>query len=195
MTTASALRIKPTIVSNPPAHNGVQRSDKPAKQLDATYQYNKDMPGFKDVSMSVWVPPSEYFSSTYVVERLQHSIQLIYSMITNDALFFQRSKATEHGSLEEYEQYFPPFYIIILPFLRIPLQWFLPADKFVSKPKLAEGKAWQSDKVFAEQRLSGMNPFMLRVLTKDDKRVSVLRSASPVVTDTKVTQLLESGAS
>jgi arachidonate 15-lipoxygenase len=193
---ASAISTKPINVSALQAHNGApRRRNEPIKLIDAKYQYKKDVPGFKGVSMSEWVPPSEYFSLTYITERLLHTVPLIYSVVASKILFLQRSKTTEHSSLQDYEQYFPPLYLTILWFLRIPLNLFLPADKFVSKPKIAEGKLWQSDEVFAEQRLSGMNPLMLRALTKEDKRMNVLHSASLVVPDAKVTDLLVHGAS
>jgi hypothetical protein len=92
--------------------------------------------------------------------------------------------------MQDFASYFPPFFIKVLFLLRIPLKWFLPARKFVALPFVSE--VWQSDESFAEQRLSGMNPMMIRGLKEDDARVSVLRRAA--IPAERVDSLLKQGA-
>jgi hypothetical protein len=75
-------------------------------------------------------------------------------------------------AVQDYNRYFPPFPVTVLKFIKLPLHWFLPAEKFDPLPDIE--KVWRTDASFAEQRLSGANPLMIRACKVGDARADVL---------------------
>ena len=64
--------------------------------VNAKYKY-EEKPGLSGVPMSKWVPPVEYFSRDYLLERLQESVPLIFSAVTN---FVLHSGRGDHKSIQ-----------------------------------------------------------------------------------------------
>jgi arachidonate 15-lipoxygenase len=93
------------------------------------------------------VPKTEAFSGQYLSERALATAELIpNTLATNVKSFFDPL-----DDLQDYEDFFT-----VLPL-----------------PKVA--KVYQTDSSFAEQRLSGANPLVIRILEKGDSRIQVLK--------------------
>jgi arachidonate 15-lipoxygenase len=93
------------------------------------------------------IPAGENFSAQYIAERTIASAELIPNTLAAKAKSFLDSL----DKLRDYEDFFP-----LLPL-----------------PEVA--KVYQTNDSFAEQRLSGANPLVIRLLDKDDPRSQVLR--------------------
>jgi arachidonate 15-lipoxygenase len=91
------------------------------------------------------VPTSEDFSLQYITERLAATAELTDNMRALTA----KSSLDPLDELQDYEDFFAI----------IPL------------PKIA--KVYQTNDAFAEQRLSGANPLVLRLLKPEDARAQV----------------------
>ena len=92
------------------------------------------------------VPAVENFSSDYIGERLLATSELPVNMLAVKSRNFQNPL----DELKDYEEFFP-----VLPL-----------------PEVA--KIYQTDRSFAEQRLSGANPMVLRLLDASDPRADIL---------------------
>jgi arachidonate 15-lipoxygenase len=92
------------------------------------------------------VPDQDRFSTRYIAERLAATAELPVNLLTARV----RSVFDPLDELSEYEELFP-----VMPL-----------------PSVA--KIYQTDHSFAEQRLSGVNPLMIRLLKADDPRAQVL---------------------
>lgn len=92
------------------------------------------------------VPENENFSAKYIAERVLATAELPANMLAVKA----RSFLDPLDDLQDYEDFFP-----LLPL-----------------PKVA--KTYQTDNSFAEQRLSGANPLILRLLQANDPRARIL---------------------
>jgi arachidonate 15-lipoxygenase len=92
------------------------------------------------------VPEAENFSSAYLAERLLATAELPANMLAARV----RSLLDPLDNLQDYEDFFT-----VLPL-----------------PQVA--KNYQTDRSFAEQRLSGANPMVLRLLDQNDPRVETL---------------------
>jgi arachidonate 15-lipoxygenase len=92
------------------------------------------------------VPEAENFSSAYLAERLLATAELPANMLAAKV----RSLLDPLDNLQDYEDFFT-----VLPL-----------------PQVA--KNYQTDRSFAEQRLSGANPMVLRLLDQNDPRVETL---------------------
>ena len=92
------------------------------------------------------VPAVENFSSKYVGERILATSELAANMLAADA----RTFLDPLDELQDYEDFFT-----LLPL-----------------PQVA--KIYQTDRSFAEQRLSGANPMVLRLLDASDPRAETL---------------------
>ena len=84
--------------------------------------------------------------------------------------------------LQQFESYFPPFKY----FLWLSLQGWLNFLSFISQNKFNASKylplpavaaCWQDDTVFAEQRLSGVNPVVIRSMIAGDQRAIDLKTS------------------
>lgn len=94
------------------------------------------------------VPAGENFSAQYVAERLLATSGLVPNMLAAKVKSFLDAL----DNLQDYEDFFP-----LLPL-----------------PKVA--KIYQTDSSFAEQRLSGANPLVIRLLKGEDPRAQVLQT-------------------
>lgn len=92
------------------------------------------------------VPAVENFSAQYIAERVLSTAELVPNMLAAKV----KSFLDPLDDLQDYEDFFP-----ILPL-----------------PEVAE--VYQTDNSFAEQRLSGANPLVIRLLKEDDPRSQVL---------------------
>jgi arachidonate 15-lipoxygenase len=92
------------------------------------------------------VPAGENFSSRYIGERILATSELPANMLASDV----RSFLDPLDDLQDYEDFFT-----VLPL-----------------PPVA--RIYQTDRSFAEQRLSGANPMMLRLLDASDPRAQTL---------------------
>ena len=92
------------------------------------------------------VPAGENFSSRYIAERILATSELPANMLASDA----RSFLDPLDDLQDYEDFFTV--------LRLP----------------RVARIYQTDRSFAEQRLSGANPMMLRLLDASDPRAQIL---------------------
>lgn len=110
----------------------------------------------------------------YVYERVLASKRALATMLVNFVLERAR-KQDEHKDLGDYTDYFAPFWVKIFGIIPIALGWLFPQDAFVQLPEV-EG-TWMTDEAFAEQRLSGLCPVMIRALKADDPRKAVLDGA------------------
>ena len=96
------------------------------------------------------VPAVENFSSKYIGERILATSELAANMLAADA----RTFLDPLDELQDYEDFFT-----LLPL-----------------PQVA--KIYQTDRSFAEQRLSGANPMVLRLLDASDPRAQTLAPIS-----------------
>lgn len=101
------------------------------------------------------VPDQDRFSTRYIAERLAATAALPVNLLTAQA----RSVFDPLDELSEYEDLFP-----VMPL-----------------PSVA--KIYQTDHAFAEQRLSGVNPLMIRLLQPDDDRAQVLHRIPSAAAD------------
>lgn len=92
------------------------------------------------------VPAVENFSTQYIAERLVATDELVPNLLAAKA----KSFLDPLNELQDYE------------------------DLFTLLPLPEVAKVYQTDDSFAEQRLSGANPFVIRLLKKDDHRAKVL---------------------
>ncbi len=127
-----------------------QNDPNPGKRSDdlhrqgQAYQYDHDY--LPPVVLLKEVPSGENFSSQYIAERVLSSSELLPNTLGAKA----KSFFDPFDNLQDYEDLFT-----LLPL-----------------PKVA--KVYQTDNSFAEQRLSGANPLMIRLLDKNDPRTQVL---------------------
>ncbi len=96
------------------------------------------------------VPLGENFSSKYIRERILATSELPANMLATDS----RSFLDPLDELEDYE------------------------DLFTLLPLPQVAKIYQTDRSFAEQRLSGANPMVLRLLDASDPRAQTLAQIS-----------------
>ncbi|MFN9173355.1 MAG: hypothetical protein ACK58N_02245, partial [Synechocystis sp.] len=108
--------------------------------------YEYDHNSLPPVVLLKEVPAVENFSAQYVSERVLDTSELLPNGLAAKA----KSFLDPLDELQDYEDFFTV----------VPL------------PDVA--KVYQSINSFAEQRLSGANPLMIRVLAKDDPRAKIL---------------------
>jgi arachidonate 15-lipoxygenase len=109
------------------------------------YQYDPDY--LRPLVLMKEVPAQENFSGQYIAERSVATAALIPNMLAaKTRSFFDRL-----DNLQDYEDLFN-----VLPL-----------------PEVA--KNYQTNDSFAEQRLSGPNPLVIRQLDKDDPRAEILK--------------------
>jgi len=108
--------------------------------------YEYDHNSLPPVVLLKEVPAVENFSAQYVSERVLDTSELLPNGLAAKA----KSFLDPLDELQDYEDFFTV----------VPL------------PDVA--KVYQSNNSFAEQRLSGANPLMIRVLAKDDPRAKIL---------------------
>ncbi|MEG4347384.1 lipoxygenase family protein [Microcoleus sp. A003_D6] len=112
------------------------------------YQFDYD--SLSPLALLKDVPPVENFSSKYIAERILATSELPANMLAADA----RTFLDPLDELQDYEDFFT-----LLPL-----------------PQVA--KIYQTDRSFAEQRLSGANPMVLRLLDASDPRAQALAGLS-----------------
>ncbi len=112
--------------------------------------YQFDYEALSPLALLKDVPAVENFSSKYVGERILATSELAANMLAADA----RTFLDPLDELQDYEDFFT-----LLPL-----------------PQVA--KIYQTDRSFAEQRLSGANPMVLRLLDASDPRAQTLASIS-----------------
>lgn len=108
------------------------------------YQY--DHTALPPVVLLKEVPAAENFSAQYIAERVLATAELLPNSLAANA----KSFLDPLDELQDYEDFF-----VLLPL-----------------PKVA--KVYQSNESFAEQRLSGANPLVIRLLKADDLRAKIL---------------------
>ena len=108
------------------------------------YQYDYDY--LAPLVLLKEVPAVENFSAQYIAERTVATAELVANLLAAKA----KSFLDPLDDLQDYEDLFT-----VLPL-----------------PEVA--KVYQTNNSFAEQRLSGSNPFVIRLLDKDDPRSQVL---------------------
>jgi arachidonate 15-lipoxygenase len=101
------------------------------------------------------VPDQDRFSTRYIAERLAATALLPVNLLTSQA----KSVFDPLDELSEYDELFP-----VMPL-----------------PSVA--KIYQTDHSFAEQRLSGVNPLVIRLLKPDDDRAQVLQAIPSAAAD------------
>lgn len=101
------------------------------------------------------IPAIENFSAPYIAERVVATAKLIPNSLATDV----KSWLDPLDDLQDYEDFFT-----LLPL-----------------PEVA--KVYQTNNSFAEQRLSGANPLVIRLLAKDDPRAQVLERIPSFQTD------------
>jgi arachidonate 15-lipoxygenase len=121
-----------------------KRTDYLSDQKQA-YEYKYDLEPF--VLMKE-VPAVENFSAQYMVERALASAELVPNMVEVNF----KSLLDPLDTLQDYEDFF--------------------VRKLLTLPEVAE--VYQTNGSFAEQRLSGANPLVIRLLDEDDHRSQVL---------------------
>jgi arachidonate 15-lipoxygenase len=109
------------------------------------YQYDYDY--LSPLVLLKEVPAVEKFSAQYIAERAVATTELVTNLLAAKA----KSFLDPLDDLQDYEDLFT-----VLPL-----------------PEVA--KVYQTNNSFAEQRLSGANPLVIRLLDKDDPRSQVLR--------------------
>ncbi|NJK74719.1 MAG: lipoxygenase [Microcoleus sp. SU_5_6] len=114
------------------------------KSQQQTYLFDYDY--LSPLALSGELPPNESFSINYIAERIQATAELPVNMLAVKA----RSFLDPLDDLQDYEDFFS-----LLPL-----------------PPIA--KTYQTDRAFAEQRLSGANPMVLRLLDPADSRAQIL---------------------
>jgi arachidonate 15-lipoxygenase len=112
------------------------------------YQFDYD--SLSPLALLKNVPPVENFSSKYIAERILATSELPGNMLAADS----RTFLDPLDELQDYEDFFT-----LLPL-----------------PQVA--KIYQTDRSFAEQRLSGANPMVLRLLDASDPRAQTLAGLS-----------------
>ncbi|MEG4577437.1 lipoxygenase family protein [Microcoleus sp. N3A4] len=112
--------------------------------------YQFDFDSLSPLALLKDVPPVENFSSKYIAERILATSELPANMLAADA----RTFLDPLDELQDYEDFFT-----LLPL-----------------PQVA--KIYQTDRSFAEQRLSGANPMVLRLLDASDPRAQSLAGLS-----------------
>ncbi|MEG3840591.1 lipoxygenase family protein [Microcoleus sp. herbarium14] len=112
--------------------------------------YQFDYNALSPLALLKDVPAVENFSSKYLAERILATSELPANMLAADS----RSFLDPLDELEDYEDFFT-----LLPL-----------------PQVA--KIYQTDRSFAEQRLSGANPMVLRLLEASDPRAQTLAQLS-----------------
>ncbi len=127
-----------------------QNDPNPAQRNDGLnrqsqdYQYDYDY--LPPLALLAQVPAVENFSARYIAERVIATAELVPNMLGAKVKSFLDPLDT----LQDYEDFFT-----VLP---------LPAV----------AKVYETNNSFAEQRLSGANPMVIRRLDKDDPRAKVL---------------------
>jgi len=109
-----------------------------------SYQYDHDY--LSPLVLLKEVPAVENFSAQYIAERVLATAELVPNLLAAKA----RSFLDHLDDLQDYE------------------------DLFTLLPLPEVAKVYQTNNSFAEQRLSGANPFVIRLLDKDDLRSQVL---------------------
>jgi arachidonate 15-lipoxygenase len=109
------------------------------------YQYDYDY--LPPLALLKEVPAVENFSTQYIAERVIATAELVPNMLGAKV----KSFLDPLDSLQDYEDFFT-----LLPL-----------------PEVA--KVYETNNSFAEQRLSGANPMVIRRLDKDDARAEVLK--------------------
>jgi arachidonate 15-lipoxygenase len=128
-----------------------QNEPNPAKRNDnlsrqrQAYQYDHDY--LPPLVLLKEIPKVEDFSAQYIAERLVATAELVPNMLAAKA----KSFLDPLDDLQDYEDFFT-----LLPL-----------------PEVA--KIYQTNNSFAEQRLSGANPLVIRLLDKNDPRSQVLQ--------------------
>ncbi len=128
-----------------------QDEPNPAKRNDnlnsqlQAYQYDHNY--LSPLVLLKEVPAVENFSAQYIAERLVATAELVPNLLAAKA----KSFLDPLDALQDYE------------------------DLFTLLPLPEVAKVSQTDNSFAEQRLSGANPFVIRLLDKDDPRSQVLK--------------------
>ncbi|WP_333466428.1 lipoxygenase family protein [Microcoleus sp. w2-18aC6] len=112
------------------------------------YQFDHD--SLSPLALLKDLPPVENFSSKYIGERILATSELPGNMLAADS----RSFLDPLDELQDYE------------------------DFFTLLPLPAVAKIYQTDRSFAEQRLSGANPMVLRLLDAGDHRAQTLAQIS-----------------
>jgi arachidonate 15-lipoxygenase len=122
---------------------------------------------FKDVRFPILrEPPAEIrFSGEYLLERVAKTAPLL----TNQALMRARGFFDPLDDLEDFD------------------------DCFTRLPVPPVAKSYQEDDAFAEQRISGVNPFTLTHLEKNDPRAKVLERITNSEQLQKAKAALDSG--
>ena len=113
-------------------------------QQQQAYQF--DFNSLSPLALLKTVPAIENFSSDYIGERIIATSELAINMLAVQA----RSFLDPLDELQDYEDFFPVFRL----------------------PQVA--KTYQTDRSFAEQRLSGANPMVLRLLDPSDARAETI---------------------
>jgi len=122
-----------------------KRTDYLSAQQEA-YEYDHQY--LEPLVLMKEVPASENFSAQYIAERVLATAEIFPNMLLAKGRVF-----LDHlDELQDYEDLFT----------LIPL------------PEVAKKQEYQTNTSFAEQRLSGANPMVIRLLKKDDVRFNVL---------------------
>lgn len=146
------------------------------RRSDPWFQYLLDFPGLEGVSVSERVPPDEYFSMTYITERIQATAAVVYNGVLSRLVLEVNNFADDDlDDLDDYVKWFPPFKFKLFGFIPLPIP--LPdSSKFVQLPKLAA--VYEDDVVFGEQRIAGVNPANVRGLDADDPRAAIVKGVA-----------------
>ena len=127
-----------------------QDEPNPAKRNDnlssqqQAYRYDHEY--LKPLVLLKGVPAVENFSAQYIAERVAATAEIVPNLLAAKAKSF-----LDHlDELQDYE------------------------DLFTLLPLPEVAKVYQTNNSFAEQRLSGANPLVIRLLDKDDERAKVL---------------------
>jgi len=118
--------------------------------------YQFDYNSLSPLALLKSVPASENFSSEYIGERVLATSELPVNLLAVQA----RSFLDPLDELQDYEDFF----------------------RVIRLPQVA--KTYQTDRSFAEQRLSGANPMVLRLLSATDPRAEIitkLATAQPLL--------------
>ena len=117
-------------------------------QQQKSYQYDRrdEEDPLSVLALLKEVPTIENFSAQYITERLVASSELLPNMLAAKARAF-------FDPLDELQDYEDLFTVIPLP---------------------AIAKVYQTNDSFAEQRLSGPNPLVIRLLDQNDPRAKIL---------------------
>lgn len=102
------------------------------------YEFTHEYPDLEGLSLLKEIPPEENFSAAYLAQRLANAADILANMLAVTA----RSFFDPLDKLEEYEDFFT----------------------VLRKPDII--KNHQTDRTFAEQRLSGANPLVIEHFTE-----------------------------